>query len=371
MRATPNNSLTQDELVAELHRRGYSDITARRVADWRVHDLLPPFNMIGGGRGQRKGREQSRWMDRDLVINQAIRVCELLPNYRSLDELRVPLWMLGYPVPADQVRQALREPLDSAMRPIKEEIASSGEMEDLIDDIAYDLAQKWGRVGMELFQIPQETTEAFINVLFNEDYDLSDAPFKEGVMALQEYERRMQDQQAAAFAARGIQTDVPQRGSSLGDFFKHAPLIKEYFSLPRLKRAVEESTDDDWRAVERDVNLLREMALLAHRMFKILIRDLDPKFDTSPASTLPPLFTCGKVLIWIDLSLRRHGYSELIDLSLAEAMRCLREKCDEKLERELAEVSPVVASTINSAVEIMIDSFRPSEGANKQAGGQI
>jgi hypothetical protein len=371
MRATPNTSLTQDELVAELHRRGYSDITTRRIADWRVHDLLPPFDMIGGGRGQRKGREQSRWTDRDSVINQAIWVCELLPSYRSLDELRVPLWMLGYPVPVDRVRQALREPLDSAMRPIEKEIASSGEMEDLIGDTAYDLAQKWGRMGVELFQIPQESMEAFINVLFNEDYDLSDAPFEEGERALQEYERRMHDQQAAALAAKGIQTDVPQRGSSLGDFFKRAPLIKEYFSLPKLKRAVEESTDDDWRAVERDVDLLREMALLAYRMFKILFRDLDPKFDTSPAGTLPPLFSCGKVLIWVDLSLRRHGYSELVDLSLAEAMRCLREKCDEKLERELAEISPVVASTINSAVEMIVDSFRPSEGANRQAGGQI
>ena len=73
----------------------------------------------------------------------------------------------------------------------------------------------------------------------------------------------------------------------------------------------------------------------------------------------------------MDLSLRRHCYSELVDLSLAEAMRCLREKCDEKLERELAVISPVVASTINSAVEMIVDSFRPSEGAYRQAGGQI
>ncbi|MDT7779447.1 MAG: hypothetical protein QOC99_1959 [Acidobacteriota bacterium] len=42
-------SLTQDELLAELHRRGYDDVTERQIADWRRKELLPPFDVIGGG----------------------------------------------------------------------------------------------------------------------------------------------------------------------------------------------------------------------------------------------------------------------------------------------------------------------------------
>lgn len=34
-------SLTQDGLVAEMHRRGYDDVTERQVADWRRKELLP------------------------------------------------------------------------------------------------------------------------------------------------------------------------------------------------------------------------------------------------------------------------------------------------------------------------------------------
>lgn len=368
MGTTPDGYLTQDELVAELRRCGYEDATARRVAAWRGHDLLPPFDRIGGGHGRSQGRERNSWLDGETVINQALWICELLPGYRSLDDLHTPLWMLGYPVPLEHVRRALGEPLDSITRMFME-VGSAGELEDLIGDAAYDYAREMARAGAKLFEVPQAVMEAALNLIFNEGYDLSDAPFEDGVSALEEFDRKTSEEQSAMLAARGVEPSETRRGGSLGNLFRYAPFIKECLSVPRLKQAVDESTEEDWLAVERDVDLLREMALIAHRMFRILFRDLDPKYDEPPASALRPLFTCGKLIVLADLSLRRRGYSEMINAYLPVAAAYVREKCDEKLEQDLAEISPAVASAVDSTVDMMIESFRSGEKTDGLAGG--
>ena len=56
-------ALTQDELLAELHRRGYDDATERQIAEWSRKELLPSFDLIGGGRVRRRGSERSSWSD--------------------------------------------------------------------------------------------------------------------------------------------------------------------------------------------------------------------------------------------------------------------------------------------------------------------
>ncbi len=94
MQQNESKTLTQDELVAELHDLGFSGVTARRVAAWRKHDLLPPFDRIGGGRGRSRGRESSAWM-----LGEAASVHELLKIYKGFDDLYLPLLMLGYRVP--------------------------------------------------------------------------------------------------------------------------------------------------------------------------------------------------------------------------------------------------------------------------------
>lgn len=363
MRATSNHSLTQDELVAELRRSGYADVTVRRVAAWRGNDLLPPFDRIGSGLGQHKGRERNSWSDRDTVVNQALWICDLLPHNRSLDDLHVPLWMLGYTVPAERVRRALREPLDSMIEAIKAEITSSGELEDVIGDTAYQGIKEMGRAGARLFQVPQEVMEAFLNLIFNEDYDLSDAPFEDGVAKLEEFERDTHDRYSATLAARGIELYETRSESGLGDFFKHAPLIKECLSVPRLKRALDESTEEDWLAVERDVGLLREMAVVISRLFGILLRDLDEKYKEPTGDALRPIFSVGKLLIWVDLSLRRCGYSEMVEFVLSTAAQAVREKCDEKLERELAEISPALASAFNTTADMIVEDFSTGKDA--------
>lgn len=367
MQDTQLNSLTQEELIVELHGRGYSDITARRVATWRGHDLLPPFDRTGAGLGQSRGRQRSSWTDGDIIINQALWICELSQSYESVDELILPLWMLGYHIPLDRVRQALSEPFQNMTEIIEAEAVSSGELYDLIGDAAYECVKGAASEGGKLLAMPQDALETLLNILFNPGYDLSDTPFEEGVEAMREYERAMQEAHLAAMAAKGFETDLTREDDTSGGFFKHAPLVKEFFSLYQLKRAVDECSDEDLLAVERDVDIMREAVLLMHKLYRIATRDLDTDSDSTPARTLPPIFMLGTFVVWADLSLRRRGFSEAINTYLPEGLRLMREKCDESVERELGEASQSIAMVVNTTIEVMAESFRQSAGAEESA----
>jgi hypothetical protein len=351
-------TLTQEGLVAELHKRGYIDVTVRRVADWRRNELLPPFDVAGGGRGQSRGREHSSWSGGTLVVEQAQWVCELLQLDRDFEALYLPLWLLGYPVPLTRVREALRRPLEEAVCGVEAEAASGGELEDIIGDAAYSYAKDVERTGAEVFQIPQDALEGFINILFNRGYDLTDAAFEFAVEAQREYERAHRERHAAALAAEGADPSyLSRQNDGFASFFTHAQFIKEYLSLHQLKRAVDECTDEDLRAVERDLGMLREMALMLHRMLTILARDLPEDFKDSMATILPAIFGVGRILIWADLSLRNKGLAEVIEYYLPEGLRLFREEFNEKLERELAESSRAIAEAMEISVKIITNGY--------------
>ncbi len=73
-------SLTQNELVKFLKRCGFTDITSRRITDWRENHLLPKFDKKGRGLGKGKGKVSSQWSNRKEIIIQAIWVIKLLEN---------------------------------------------------------------------------------------------------------------------------------------------------------------------------------------------------------------------------------------------------------------------------------------------------
>src|SRR5205085_1848788 len=248
-------ALTQDELLAELHKHGYDDVTERQIAEWRRKELLPPFDVIGGGRGRRRGRERSSWSDGKLVFNQTLWVRELLQIYGSVESVRLPLWVLGYPVPLRHVREVLGGPLNEIAAGIADAIENkdraSGEIEDLIEEAAYQNVEEMRRAGAEALMIPQHSLEAFLNVFMNQGYDLTDGAFEIGSEELKDYENAMQQRCAAALAAEGLNdVNLSRQDSSLMSFFDRAPFIKQYFSIHQLKLAVDECTDDDLRAVQ-------------------------------------------------------------------------------------------------------------------------
>lgn len=48
---------------------------------------------------------------------QAVSIIELLKTYDRLEDLYLPLWQLGYPIPLHRVRVALGQPLEGAEGP--------------------------------------------------------------------------------------------------------------------------------------------------------------------------------------------------------------------------------------------------------------
>jgi hypothetical protein len=355
-------SLTQNGLVAEMHRLGYDDMTERQIADWRRKGLLRPFDVIGSGRGRRRGRECNSWSNGEAVLNQALWVRELLQIYGSVEDVRLPLWVLGYPVPLERVREALSTPLDEMADSIAEAVESksraSGEIEDLIEEAASHNVEEMRRAGAEALMMPQHSLEALLNVFMNHGYSLTDGAFELGAEELQEYESAMRQRYAAALDAEGLGDDcLTRQENSLTSIFERAPFIKQFFSLHQLKLAVDECTANDLRAVQRDLYFLREMALLVRRIITILTREIPAEYRLARADILRPILRAGGLLVLADLSLRRNGSAHAIDYLLPLALREFQQGFTQDVERELVEVSKIVPDAIETYGPMIVNIF--------------
>jgi hypothetical protein len=350
--------MTQDALVGKLHEHGCAGVTKKRIASWREKELLPPFDVIGGGRGFGRGREKRGWTRSDEVLNQALWVYELLKIYKSFDDLYFPLWVLGAPVSIERVRFALSQPLDAMTRSIESEAGSPKELEDLIGDAAFDFSKDLERANIALLQVPQASLETFSNLFMNIGYGAGeipleeDYPFLDGVEALQNYERLFQEKCAEIFGdavAADVQPGGPEDGMNL--VFTHATFINKFFSLQRLKPAVDECSNEDLAAVQRDFGVIREMVFLFGCVFTAMFAYLPDKMKPTTEEVLAMLFRLAKWFAWADLSLRRGGHGERIEYCLAETFRALQADFSENVEQQLATAGPELAAAVDTCIE--------------------
>ena len=131
-------------------------------------------------------------------------------------------------------------------------------------------------------------------------------------------------------------------------FFDRAPFIKQYFSVHQLKLAVDECTDDELRAVQRELSFLREMALLVRKIITILTSEIPAEYRPARADILRPILSVGGLLVLADLSLRRHGFARAIDYFLPLALQEFQRGFTKEIERELVEVSKNVPEAIET-----------------------
>lgn len=363
--------LTQDELLAELHKLGLNDITKRQIADWRRKDLLPPFDVIGSGRGRQRGRECSSWINGDSVLNQALWVRYLLQLYGSIESIRFPLWVLGYPIPLQYVREVLGVPLNEINDAIASSIANEnracGEVEDIIEEACFHIFNEIKHEMAEGLLMPQHSLEAFLNVLFNRDYDLTDGGFELGAEEFENYESIMLRRHADALAAEGLgDIDLTTQDSQLKGFFERAPFIKKYFSLHQLQLAVAECTDADLHAVQYDLYLLREMAILVHKIITTLMRELPEEQKPTLADILRPAFTLSQLVTLADLSLRRHGFAYVIDYLLPKGLHEFQQAFTDDLELELIEASKMMPQVMETYSTIMVNCFTGAVQTQRQ-----
>jgi hypothetical protein len=83
--------------------------------------------------------------------------------------------MLGYKVPNSCPRKALSEPLSAGVRSINAEACTTGHLQDLIEDTAFEASSQMGAASIEILQIPQEWLEWCASIFFVQDYPVIDS----------------------------------------------------------------------------------------------------------------------------------------------------------------------------------------------------
>lgn len=330
-----NEVISQQELINELDRRGYQKVTVRQVIDWRSRELLPPFDVQGAGRGRSSGRECSRWSNRPLIVGRSIWILRLLNLFGNYSSVYIPLWLLGYSVQFERIRQSLAEPLDRTVSSVERECNRDRSVEDVLGDTAYDLISKIKGEQSPICDVPLEALDLILNLFINPNYDLTDiGAFK----ALRRWFQLCEQFQASLRGPDNRQ--IPSQPPTLDSMIQQAVLIREHLSVAEIKRAVNECKDEDLLVVERDLHSLRRIA----RMFAKLLSTELPSTAELPWDLIRRfVFGTGRIIICVDLSLRRHGRGEEIDSLLAEVLSKTQGAFDRKFNQADAATSASAA----------------------------
>lgn len=318
-----DKEISQEELVNELSRRGHRNVTARLLVDWRSRELLPPFDIQGAGRGRSMGgRECSRWSNAPHIIGRSIWILQLQRLYGSYSGVYLPLWLLGYPVQVDRVRRSLAEPLEHALSSVERDCTAEKNREDVLGDIAYDLISKLKNEQVPISDVPLEVVDLALNLFINADYDLTD---REAFKSLRSWLQRCEQYQASL---RGPgSSHVSSQPSTISSMIAQAKLIREHLSVVEIKRAVDESTNQDLLVVERDLHLVRHIV----RMFaKLLSSELASTIELPKDMVWRFVFGLGRIVICLDLSFRKHGRGSEVDAVLADVLGKTQQAFDRK-----------------------------------------
>lgn len=333
--------VTQAQLVDELRSLGYSDASETRVAVWRKSEILPSFDGGGSGRGRGPGREKCFWTSRK-VLDQAVAVSDLLKTYNRLEDLYLPLWQMGFDIPLDRVRPALMAPLLKAAEDFSLQKDGCEAIEDFIDEQVAKISPIVKR-KIPFFDVPEESLAVVVNVIANPNYAFWDEPYEDGVTKLREWE--------SSFAQRcrehlGNSMEVNREvAADTNNIFKDAPLINRYLSLPNLMAVTQDCTNEELQVVQRDLQVGRQILLVFKRIVELLSPFLPESWRLQPEK-MKVVFNFGRIMVWVDLALRRQGFGPLIDQALSQILNQLHNDFDEAAERELQAAGPEIGKAL-------------------------
>jgi hypothetical protein len=351
MQTLQSKTITQDELVQDLHLLGYEDVSITRVAKWRKLELLPPFTSVGEGQGRGAGRNKGYWSNPAEVLKQAESLIELLKSYRRLEDLYLPLWQLGYSIPLDRVRVALREPLAGAANELDIQIDGRSAIEDTIDDAVADIM----RGKLPLVKAPDDVDAALsaaVNVVTNADYKF-DEEYEYGVSKLKEWEQSIAEQCQKLLG--GAIAVNPEFVGDDNNIFPNAPFINQHLSLPHLTAAVKTCTDEDLMRVHHDLEIGREILKVLKQLYELVMPYLPGTWRTLP-NEMTVFFSFGRLFIWAALALRHQGYGPLLDGILPEILDAIR-KDSEKAAKEIIAAGPEIENAMASFERLLLENF--------------
>lgn len=242
---------------------------------------------------------------------------------------------MGYSIKPARIRRALSEPLEHLALGVEGECTEDRNIEDALDDAAYDYAAKLKREEYPTYNMPEEALALILNLWMNPQYDMTDlGAFKAWPLW---------QQHCNSIHANRSQMDNELKtssGDSINSLVRHASLFKEYLSLPQIKWAVEESTDDDLHQVEGDMRALRKLWFM---FSKLLSAELPKNCRIPQDIAMRLVFGLGKVAHCVDLSLRKHGLGKEVDSVLSDVQVKVKAAFDRKFRQSQASTVALAA----------------------------
>jgi hypothetical protein len=237
--------VSQTQLVAELQERGYR-VTERQLRDWRAKGLLPPLNSRSQGRGLRVLRY---WEDNEIILSQAVAVCDLLDRNGRTRWVPLRLWFAGFEVNLVTIRTLWLESLACTRKEWIGTALSKEECEDALVGLCPRLAkglsdQSWARNAHLPWTRLEPLLVEVLNAFFNPHPDAEiaiDEQLADTVRALMYQDRA--NRECSEFVSE------PELEEWL-DF------IRRNFSISAMREIIAVATDNDltmahnrWRSV--------------------------------------------------------------------------------------------------------------------------
>jgi hypothetical protein len=221
---------TQDELITELGRLDRA-ATKRKLTDWTARGLLPPLEHRGLGKG--KGSVYY-WRQPD-ILNQAVAVHDLIEYYRFAESLYVPLWVMGFEVPIEKVREKLMRDIDESM----EELRVRGSVEpQALKYTLYDIALEQDKVSPDVAYL-------WLGALFNPEVEPNDLDIEYAIEGI-----------GTIGASSEVKRTRDQKKREKQWMEAGLAFVREHFSVPRRRRVVSDAADEEFRQVQIDTQML-------------------------------------------------------------------------------------------------------------------
>jgi len=362
------SELTEKELVLELERAGFKKVSKRTIGVWRREALLPDFDIPGRGLGKGLGKTESIWKQPDLVIEQAKWIQRMKAVGIKHEDFHLYLWMLDVPIHHEDVRDSLLEPLTEYIKRLESEVKALQPrceraehlIEDVINEATSEALLNMEHSPIQSLNLSQEVLEAVLNVFLNPEYDLMDYDFAESFSAIEKLGKLASKFESEMFDEQGDKVESSTKHIQfLFDFLNNAEFVQENFSLQQLEKAIRECTHEELDEVQTDMRICVKIFMILAQTFKTILPKIKPLSDSLPLGDqfLPLLFNLGELIILADISLRRNGYSEMINLAREQLLEKIEKEFSETSRKEIEQAAPVIGQGLCQTFEIVERKF--------------
>ena len=363
--------LTESGLILELDKLGVGGISKRKIAEWRKEALLPDFDIFGRGRGKGRGRTESVWEHSDLVIEQAKWIQRMRAGGIPHENLHLNLWMLGYSIDPEDVRESLLEPLEDHSEMLELEAKklqqkwqlderTDGIFEDVINDGATTAFADKELRRLNPLVMPQEVLETFVNILLNPSFIINPSDLDVFFTDVEGWSEATHKFGSKLFEDIGQEVENDKTNiESFVFLLQNAPFIQRHFSLHQVEKAVRECTEEDLAEVQSDLRILTKIVMILVRTFEAIMPHINPAAD-SPFDTdafLPTLFQFAEYFVLADISLRRSGYAQLINQVREKVLDKIEEEFSETVRKDLEQTMPVIGRSLSRTFETVERKF--------------